>query len=298
VVMGAPGSLTLWDVAPDGRVLLTRDEERRSLVGMRPGQNAERDLSLFDDSGLADLSDDGRWVLFTDRYMYLGGTDGASPTRLELNDSFGDDLSPDGTEVLATKRTGKELLIVPIKAGSNRTLPAHNIGTYHGAYWFPNGKRIFFTGKEKGPVHNMRTYLQDVAGGPPTPLTPEGIWGLSISHRGTLIAAIGDSQPGISLWPVDGGPPTMVPGSQKGDRPVAWTLDDRFLWIFRRAEVPAPVIRLEIATGRRETLKTLLTSDVAGVDSVTEFAITPNGDTYFYGYTRLLSQLFVVRGIK
>ena len=92
--------------------------------------------------------------------------------------------------------------------------------------------------------------------------------------------------------------PTMVPGSKKGDRPVAWTPDDRSLWIFRRGEGPALVSRLEIATGRREIWKTLLASDVAGVDSVTEFAITPSGDTYFYGYTRLLSQLYAVRGIR
>ena len=32
IVHAAPGSLTLWDIARDGRVLLTRDEERRAVV--------------------------------------------------------------------------------------------------------------------------------------------------------------------------------------------------------------------------------------------------------------------------
>ncbi len=97
VVMGAPGSLTLWDVAPDGRLLITRDEERRSLVGVQPGETAERELSWFDDSGLADVADDGRSVLFSDRLgVYLRGTDGALPVRLGQTDAYADDLSPMG----------------------------------------------------------------------------------------------------------------------------------------------------------------------------------------------------------
>jgi hypothetical protein len=39
-------------------------------------------------------------------------------------------------------------------------------------------------------------------------------------------------------------------------------------------------------------------SDRAGVDSITEFAITRDGSAYFYGYTRLLSQLYVARGLR
>jgi serine/threonine protein kinase/Tol biopolymer transport system component len=300
VVMAVPGSLTLWDIAPspDGRVLFTRDEERRSLVGMPPGHKVERDVSWFDDSGLADLSDDGQWLLFTDRFgLYVGGTDGSAPARLGLEDAFGDEFSPDGSRILATKRSGKELVIVPIRGGAQQTLPPDKIVSYSGAHWIPGTQRIFFAGKES-PPHQLRTYLQDTAGGLPTPLTPEGIWGLSISPDGGRIAAIGDAQNGISLWPVDGGSPQMVTGSRLRDRPMAWSKDGRFLWIFRRGEVPAEVIKLEIATGRREVWKTLVPSDQAGVDSITEFAITPDGDAYFYGYTRLLSQLYAVRGIR
>ncbi|HEY7474614.1 MAG TPA: WD40 repeat domain-containing serine/threonine protein kinase [Vicinamibacterales bacterium] len=300
VVMAVPGTVTLWDVAPapDGRVLFTRDEERRSLVGVPPGQNAERDVSWFDDSGLADLSDDGQWLLFTDRFgLYFGGTDGSVPARLGLDDAFGDEVAPDGSRILATKRSGKELLIVSIKGGAQQTLAPGNIGSYHGAYWFPSGLRIFFNGKIS-PQHQLRTYLQDTSGGLPVPLTPEGIWGLSVSPDGGRIAAIGDAQNGISLWPVGGGPSQPVAGSRRNDRPVAWSNDSRFLWIFRRGEVPAEIVKLEIATGRRETWKTLVPSDRAGVDSITEFAITRDGSAYFYGYTRLLSQLYVARGLR
>jgi dipeptidyl aminopeptidase/acylaminoacyl peptidase len=297
IVMGAPGSLTLWDVTTDGQVLLSRDDERRSLVGMAPTSIAERELSWFDDSGLADVSDDGQSILFSDRFgIYLGGSDGSQPMQLGLNNVYADDLSPDGRMVLATRLTGTEILMLASRGGSPQPLPPHNIVSYNGARWFADGKRILFSGREPG--RNMRSYIQQAGGGPPVPLTPEHIWALSIAPDGSAVAAIGDEQDGISIWPVDGGPSRTVPGSQKWDRPVSWSADGKALWIFRRGEVPAQVIKLEIATGRREPWKKLAPSDLAGVYSITEFAITPAGHAYFYSYRRLLSQLYLVRGIK
>jgi hypothetical protein len=296
LVLQAPGSLTLWDIAPDGRVLLTRDEERKAVVGVPPGETAERDLSWFDSSGVADLSDDGRWLLFADRYgIYLRETDGSPPISLGLKDGFVDDLSPDGTTVLATIDSGRKLVLVPIGAGDPQPLPAHGIVSYNGARWFPDGRRILFSGRMADS--NLRSYVQDIDGGPPRPLTPEQTWALAISADGKWAAATGTAQP-ISLWPVAGGPPRPVKGSEKNDRPVAWTADGQSLWLFRRGEMPGHVYQLEIATGRRHLWKTLVPPDAAGVYSIIEFAITPSGHSYFYSYTRLLSQLYLVRGLK
>jgi hypothetical protein len=89
-----------------------------------------------------------------------------------------------------------------------------------------------------------------------------------------------------------------VQGSQPGDRPVEWSADGRSLWVFRRGEVPTNVFRLDIATGRRQLWKTLIPPDAAGVYSIIEFRVTPSGHSYFYSYTRLLSQLFLVAGLK
>ena len=183
-------------------------------------------------------------------------------------------------------------MILPRKAGTHQVVPRHNITAYSGARWFPDG-RIIFTGLEAG--RERRSYVQSVSGGPPTPVTPEGIWVVSLDGTGKLGAAIGRTQPGISIIPMDGGPSRMVRGSQLGDRPVAWTDDGKALWIYRRNEVPAQVIRLDIATGKRQPWKTLVPSDLTGV---TEFAITPSGSAYYYSYKRLLSQLYQVRGLR
>ena len=294
VILEAPGSLTLWDIAPDGRVLLTRDEERKSLVGVAPGETTERDFSWFDDSGVADLSPDGRWLLFGDRFgIYLRETNGSPPIFLGLKDAFADDISPDGRMVLATTQGGRQLVLVPRGAGDPQPLPPHGIVSYNGAQFFPDGQRILFTGRESG--HDLRSYIQDVKGAPRA-LTPEGTRALSISPDGDWTAAV-TAGGAISLWPVQGGEPRPVQGSQPGDRPVEWSADGRSLWIFRRDEVPSPLFRLEIATGERHLWKTLH-PPTAGVYSIIDLSITPTGNAYFYSYSQLLSQLYLVRGLN
>jgi WD40 repeat protein len=296
VVFEAPGSLTVWDVSGDGRALLTRDEQRRSIVGVPPGETTERDFSSFDESGLADLSADGRWILFKDRFgVFLRETVGPQLTNLGLTDAFPDQISPDGRMVLATIPSPPQLILIPTGPGNPRGLPSHNITGYSGAFWFPDSQQIFFSGSTPGRA--LRSYVQDISGGAPRELTPEGTRALSISPDGQLVAAIGPDD-GISLWPVAGGASRHVPGSQRGDRPVAWSADGRWLWLFRRGEVPTHVDRLEIATGRREVWKRLLPLDDSGVYSIIEFRVTPTGHSYFYSYTRLLSQLFLVNGLE
>ena len=64
------------------------------------------------------------------------------------------------------------------------------------------------------------------------------------------------------------------------------------------AKYPAEIFQLDVATGRRHLWKTLIPPDPAGVYSIIEFQVTPTGHAYVYSYTRLLSQLFLVRGLK
>ena len=102
-----PGTLTLQDVAKDGRVLITRDVPRVGMVGLTAGGTKERDLSWLDWSAPKDLSLDGKKLLFTESgeaggenySTYLRGTDGAAAVRLGDGLSFA--LSPDQHFVLA-----------------------------------------------------------------------------------------------------------------------------------------------------------------------------------------------------
>jgi Tol biopolymer transport system component len=299
VVLEAPGALTIWDAMSDGRVLLTRDDNRKSLIGVPPGAASEQDLSWFDGTGLGRLSADGRRLVFGDRFgIYIRPMDGRGAINMGFEGAWVDDLSPDGQFILATSASGDQLMLVPTGAGESRVVPTSEIIPSDGARWFPDNRRILINGKDAHQTA-VRSYVLDLEAGSPWPLTQPGSWGLSISPDGARIAGIGKR--GVSLWRAAGpreqaGEP--VPGSQPGDRPVAWTSDGTALWIFRRGELPAHVYRVEIATGRRELWKTIAPDDPAGVYSILDFDITPDGRSYFYSYWRVLSELYVVRGLR
>jgi hypothetical protein len=297
IVHEAPGSLTVWDIGPDGRVLLSRDEERRGVIGKGPGDREERDLSWFDNTGVADISDDGRWIVGSDRAgVFLRAMDGSQPMSV-LKHGLPDDLSSDGKAILATMDDGKSLVVIPQIAGEPRPLAKFDIQQYHGARWFPDGRSVFFTAEAKGQP--PRSYMQDLEGGAPRPITPGSVMALAVSPSGDRVAATGIREDQlITLWPVAGGPSVEVKGSEKGDRPVAWSADGRSLWVFRRNEVPGRVFRIEIATGKRDPVRMLMPANAAGVYSIMEFQTTPSGNAYAYNYRQLLSQLYVARGLK
>src|SRR5690606_8919585 len=90
IVARVPGNTSLHDIAPDGRVLMARTDDRGGISLRVAGETAERDLSWLDSSMLADISPDGQQILFTESGVgggphesaYLRGTDGSAAVRL------------------------------------------------------------------------------------------------------------------------------------------------------------------------------------------------------------------------
>jgi hypothetical protein len=60
---------------------------------------------------------------------------------------------------------------------------------------------------------------------------------------------------------------------------------------------PLRVHKLEIATGKKELWKELIPADPAGME-VSAVLPTPDGRAYAYEYSRTLSDLYVVHGIR
>jgi hypothetical protein len=100
------------------------------------------------------------------------------------------------------------------------------------------------------------------------------------------------------VYPVSGGEPRLIPGLSEDDEISRWTPDGMSLYVFRHGELPAKVMRLNLATGKREPWKDVLPSDLSGVVTITPILLTPDGKTYAYSYPRILSQLFLGEGLK
>ncbi|HEV8609906.1 MAG TPA: protein kinase [Thermoanaerobaculia bacterium] len=294
------GFATLHDVSRDGRALVSRNTWRREIVGLAPGETAERNLTWLDWSFPTALSDDGKRVLFDEQNLpsylaYLRETDGSPAVLLGQYHSI--DLSPDGKWALVTDQDGREMTLLPTGAGQPHKLPGSGLTNQGGAF-FPDGRRILSVGSEPG--RGTRLWVQDVNGSKPRPITPEGVSlqvARPISPDGKTITAQGPDRR-FMLYPSEPGEPRPVPGIQNGEVPIRWTADGRAIWVYRTNEVPAKVYRLDVTTGERSLWKELTPPDPAGVLLIGPIFMTPDGKSYVYSYRRTLDELFLVEGLK
>jgi dipeptidyl aminopeptidase/acylaminoacyl peptidase len=301
----------LFDIWKDGRVLFMRASWRRELIGMNSTDNKQHDLSWLDYSYPADISADGKTLLFDEEggggalaYSKSGGfsyavyvrkTDG-SPAVL-LGEGGAVALSPNGKSVISqTLDSPSQLRLLTTGAGEAESLTHDNIN-YSWAHWFPDGKRILVAANEPGK--GVRFYVDDVASKQIHAISPEGVNATSffVSPDSEWVAGIGPDQHGY-LYPVNGGEPRPVKGLNPGELPITWSADGRALYVYQPGELPARVNRLDLQTGQRTLWKQLMPSDPAGVETIGPILMTPDASTCVFGYHRMLSDLYLVEGLK
>ncbi|HTY40339.1 MAG TPA: hypothetical protein VMH79_00565, partial [Thermoanaerobaculia bacterium] len=301
-LVSLPGAFLLQDVSRSGALLVERVSWEPSMIGLIPGVAAERDLTWLDGSMPADISADGRLVLFTEsaggggpaRSVYLWKADGAQAVRLGDGNALA--LSPDGHWALANRADAPgKLLLLPTGPGDVRELDLSGIqaggsGRAHtpvSATFFPDGQRVLLTGFEAGRAR--RLYVLDLAGGKPRPIGPEGAYFTEAVHGvspdGRTVAALGpDGVP--HLFPVEGsaaGAMVSIPGVDGGEV-LRWCSDGKCVFL----AVGDVIDRVDIHTGHRERWKEYEGNSVVAAD----------GKSYVrsvYGYR---SNLFLIDGVK
>jgi len=311
MVLRLPGAVMIFDIFKDGRVLLMRASWRRELVGMISDESRQQDLSWLDYTYPADLSADGKTLLFDEEggggsldysksgglsyAVYIRKTDG-SPAVL-LGEGGAVALSPDGKSVVAqTQDTPSQLKMLTTGAGEGKELTKDNVN-HSWARWLPDGKRLLFSGNEPGK--GVRLYIFDIASGKSQPITAEGVNGTAfvISPDSQMVAGIGPDQKGY-LYPTSGGEPRAILGLNSGEQPITFSSDSRFLYVYQPGELPARVDKLDLQTGKRTLWKQLMPSDPAGVETIGPILITPDAKTCIFGYHRMLADLYLVEGLK
>jgi Tol biopolymer transport system component len=310
LVFQVPGNVGLQDISRDGRILMQRGIPRSRMMVSTAGSENERDLAWFDWSTSADISSDGKNLLFYERgaavgavpYVYLRKMDGSNePVKLGEGKAFA--LSPDGKWALAVQESsGPQLVLLSTGPGQPRLLPRGSISEYHYASWFPDGEQILFTGLEAG--HELRSYVQDISGGQPQPITEEGIIALLVSPDGKRIVAWApDSGPDgrYYLSPVDGTKATPIPGLEMGEMPIQWSADGRALYVRSSGDFTTNIYRIDLPSGRRELRKEIVPDQVGFLSLEGKpggMQITPDGKSYAYTYWTALRDLFLAEGLK
>jgi len=302
IVVRAPVGLMLHDISSDGRVLLTRGSFSTDLRGLAPNETRERDLSWLDSVGIFDLSADGRQFIFsyfgegsgTNYTSYLRKTDGSPAVR--LGEGAATSLSADGKWAATVLHTPPQIVILPTGAGQPKTIERGGIEEYSWATWFPDGKRILFTGREPG--RGMRCYVQEISeGAKPRAVTPEEVVGTQISPDGKFVIATNAGNQ-TSLYPIDGGDPKPLAGLAEGEKVICWSIDGHSLYLRGAETSTIRVYRLDPISGRRESVKDLTPADLAGLMSAPKILLTPDGKSYVYAIRRNLTTLFLANGLR
>jgi len=299
LVHRSPGRLVLRDIGRDGRVLLARHTFRLEIRALIDGEENERDLTWFELPLLTDLSEDGRRIVFCESGdaggpgygVFVRTTDGSPPVRLGDGRPFG--LSPDGKWVLSKPvRPPYRLVMLPTGAGESKVLKDDGLQDVRGVEWFPDGRRLLITANEGGRLPRM--WVQDLDGGKPRAVTPEGATGkdVVISPDGSFVVAFPNGAMRGLRYPVDGGEPQPIPGLEDNEYPVQWT-DDGTLYV-RKGGVPSKITRIDVGSGQREAWKELAPRDPAGVWSMMRVMLTRDGKSYAYGFSRSISELYLV----
>ena len=101
-----------------------------------------------------------------------------------------------------------------------------------------------------------------------------------------------------AIFSIEGGPSRPVRGLETGELPVQWSEDGRALFVLKPEGLPAKLFRLDLETGQRSLWKEIAPSDPAGVFGVDPIRLTRDGKAYVYSYRRLLTDLYLVEGLK
>jgi Tol biopolymer transport system component len=187
-----------------------------------------------------------------------------------------------------------KLVLLPTGVGEPRPL-TDDKAEHSGVAWLPDSKSIVYTAAEPG--HGPRTYVQDIQGGAPRALTPEGTAGSRVTPDGKYVLAR-DVKRQEWLVPIAGGDSQRITVNLTVfDRVIGFSPDGKSLLVATRG-IPLKIAHVDLATGHREPWKEIAPADPAGVQSIVGIKFSADGKSYAYSTLRVLSDLYVVDGLK
>jgi serine/threonine protein kinase len=301
-ILALPTGMTLQDLAPDGRVLVSMDAERLSMA-TAPRDGKASDISWRDWTIAKGISADGQSVFFEDASEAAGihyalgvrKLDGSPP--VQLGEGSGGNLSLDGKWVVSVLVDNPErVTLVPTGPGQPRTLTIPGLehiqnGNVH---FLDDGKHITLIGNEPG--HAARIYLVDFDGGKPTPVTPEGMTSGLISPDGRYIVRV-DGDAGIGVYPTSGGSPRMFPILERNFIPIQWSEDNASVYGYLLGSIPTKVYKINIATGEKTLIQELQPQTSIGVVFVAPVVMTRDASRFAFSYCQVSSVLYIISGL-
>ena len=156
-------------------------------------------------------------------------------------------------------------------------------------------ENILLCGMQHGRA--PRCYTRPLPDGALTPVTPEGVTlGVLAPDGRQLVGLSADSV--VTLYSLDGAPPRLVRGVHALESVLRFSPDSRGLWVSRMRELPVRVERLDLATGARTPVISLMPQRQIGLlmINVASFADDPRAHVYIAN--ERLSLIFELKGMR
>ncbi|HLO66029.1 MAG TPA: hypothetical protein VK188_03350, partial [Holophaga sp.] len=325
LVWRGDGLRQLLDVSPQGTVLLANQRVRRRVFLWRGG--AAREISIFEGSQAADLSEDGRTLLLLESsapgggtsqdqaFLWREGQEGPQPLgrglplalvpgdawQLSLASLRGD-LEPPLAAALREAgldpgEAGRDSALVfqPLAGGSPRILALPGDLRAPGRVW-PVGGGLLFTAR-KG---DRRSWYRWVPGkGEPRALRPADSLQAALPAPDGRRVAVLDAGGAWRLQSLDTARESQpIRGLAEGERPVAWSRDGHALLVASAPwSLPLGVWRLDPVRGDRAPALTFTPQDLTGHQAFSSLLAAGDGSAFAVTCERRITELFRVEGL-
>lgn len=300
LIAGSPNALTIFEVSPDGRALVSENNDRIRMFAGTWDQTSDRELSWLDWTILRDIRGADGALLFDESGegggkaygVYMRGLDGAPAVR--LGDGIAGAFSPDGRSVLAIHPFPfpAQVFVYATAAGESRKVTHDGMNHTHAA-WLRDGKTMVLRASEGS--RSSRLYVQATEGGRPRPISPEGV-GFStpfVSPDGRWVTGR-DGDGIVTLYSLNGEAYIKLPELTGEDAIAGWSPDSKELIYVRRNENPARVFRIDV-TSHRQVLwhKIQLPETLFGILGL---RVSPDGKGYAYCFSNSTADLYLIEG--
>ena len=298
LVYRAPTTLRILDVAPDGRLLLARDENRVRMTAIE-GDGTERDLAWLDGSSISSFSGDDSLISFTEswdgagtRYgcyvrPYIGGdavrvADG-NASRLSHRPPWQVLITEEST-LPGTPRT---LWRAPIGEGTPTAIDIGGLDVMW-ASWMPDDASVLLV------LADRELARVPIAGGIPERLGVKvsDIFNIAVDPRGTRAAIVVDGAPVLFDFSTRATSP--IPNARAAERPNGFSADGAVLVVTDLGQIPATFTAIELASGERTT-RSIRPPDRAGASAITSFLVSHDLSKVIYSYLQTLSTAYEAR---
>ena len=309
------GRLELQDVDAAGRVLAAFHSYQRQTFGRGRGESRDRDLGWLDAQASMGLTADGKLALLApmgewarvDGTLYLRPLSGEPAQSLGLGQRQST-ISADGKWVVTcTLEPAFSVVLIPTGAGTARRTPIPDFaGNDIRVDLLPDAKTAILWGRRHQEAFAF--YALDLDSGNARRITPTGAspfaYQTVLSPDGGWIAYVHasgetrNSENPIEICRPDGTGTRAVFSLPRNEAISGWGPDSSSLLVWDRNKLPAEVDRVDLATGKRTRVLSVLPADPVGIPGIQGLQVTPDLRAYTYNITRKLSELFLVEGLR